>query len=109
MSGPGGFDIFSTPDGLGGFDDAGYALLLGGPGGASINLYRFALPDDLSGGISLSSLRSFGSADFGGLQGLAVIDSAALPPIPLPASLALSATAVAAMAALRLRRRGRTA
>lgn len=69
VTGPSGFDISSTPDGPDSFDDTAYTLLFGGPCGASMNLNRFALLDDLAGGISRFSLRSFGSDEFGGCRG----------------------------------------
>lgn len=113
VTGPGGFDIFSTPDGLGGFDDVGYALLRGvpqgqGAGGAAIRLVSFALPDDLSGGVMVTTLRTFGVGQFGGLQGLALIDSGSLPaPIPLPAPFALLLAGLAAIGVAGRRRLSR--
>lgn len=94
----GGFDIFSTPDGLGGFDDTGFAILTDAATGITA-LFQIALAADGAGMISTTLLRDFGAgAD---IRGLAVIDSAAIAPVPLPAPLALLAAALAGLAGLR--------
>jgi hypothetical protein len=107
--GPGGFDIFSVPDGMGGFTDTGYALLTGvGPGDSqSIRLVEFALPDDLSGGVTLDIVETYGVGQFGGLQGLAIIVGDDLPvaPIPVPPAFAMLATGALGLFALGRRKR----
>ena len=106
IAGPGGFDIYSVADGLGGFDDFGYALLTSPQTGAT-GLFEIALTADTQGLIAATLLRDFGAnAD---LRGLAIIDSSLLPssppaPVPLPASFALLAGAATGLFAMRRRR-----
>ncbi len=98
----GGFDIFSTFDGMGGFDDVGYAILTDAGTGIT-GLFQIALSADSSGMIATTLLRSFGAnAD---IRGLAVIDSRDAPAIPLPAPVFLLATAIAGLAGLKRFRR----
>lgn len=98
----GGFDIFSTPDGMGGFADVGYAILTDAGTGIT-GLFQIALSADSSGMISTTLLRSFGAnAD---IRGLAVIAAADAPAIPLPAPVFLLATAIAGLAGLKRFRR----
>ena len=98
----GGFDIFSTPDRMGGFDDVGYAILTDAGTGMT-GLFQIALSPDTSGMISSTLLRSFGvNAD---IRGLAVIAAADAPAIPLPAPVFLLATAIAGLAGLKRFRR----
>ena len=62
-------------------------------------LFQIALAADGAGMISITLLRDFGAgAD---IRGPAVIDSAAIAPVPLPAPLALLAGALAGLAGLR--------